>query len=142
MRPVTADDHAELLVRFANGAMGAITVSGLTPGGYGMSILVVGTNGALRLDNQDQLWGMQGDSSPTASGSRSGHAIRRRRWPNCPTADRLRWARYFLAQTLAMSLPMGETMLDDAASFYDGLVVQRAMDAARRAHANGTWETL
>ena len=37
---------------------------------------------------------------------------------------------------------MGETLLDNAASFYDGLVVQRAMDAARTAHANRTWESL
>ena len=29
---------------------------------------------------------------------------------------------YYLAQMLAMSLPMGEVLLDDAASFYDGLV--------------------
>ena len=49
---------------------------------------------------------------------------------------------YYLAQTLAMSLPMGETLLDDAASFYDGLVVQRALDAARRAHAEKVWENL
>ena len=48
---------------------------------------------------------------------------------------------YYLAQTLAMSLAMGEVMLDDAASFYDGLVVQRAMDAARRSHQQGTWVT-
>ncbi|MBK8796225.1 MAG: Gfo/Idh/MocA family oxidoreductase [Anaerolineales bacterium] len=59
-RQVTADDHADLLLRFANGALGSITVSGITPGGYGMSILVVGTEGALQLDNQDQLFGMKG----------------------------------------------------------------------------------
>jgi len=47
-RQVTADDHADLLLRFANGAVGKITVSGITPGGYGMSILVVGTHGARR----------------------------------------------------------------------------------------------
>jgi len=33
-------------------------------------------------------------------------------------------------------------MLSDAASFYDGLVVQRVLDAARRAHASKSWETL
>jgi hypothetical protein len=45
-------------------------------------------------------------------------------------------------ETLALSLPMGETMLNDAASFYDGLVVQRVLDAARRSHAQKAWETL
>jgi hypothetical protein len=41
-----------------------------------------------------------------------------------------------------MSLPMGETLLADAASFYDGLVVQRTLDAARRASATGVWAAL
>jgi hypothetical protein len=49
---------------------------------------------------------------------------------------------FYLAQTLAMSLPMGETLLADAASFYDGLVVQRTLDAARRASATGVWAAL
>ena len=138
---VTADDHADLLLRFVNGAMGAITVSGITPGGYGMSILVVGTDGALRLDNQDQLFGMQGNYpggawEPIRSMS-----------PSAPLAELLRpgpfaVGSYYLAQALATSLPMGKTLLEDAASFYDGLVVQRAMDAARRAHADRTWESL
>lgn len=138
---VTADDHADLLLRFANGAMGAITVSGITPGGYGMSILVVGTNGALKLDNQDQLLGMQGNYPDGAW-----EPIRAIQQPatlaELPNQGPFTVGSYYLAQTLAMSLPMGETLLDDAASFYDGLVVQRAMDAARRAHANRTWETL
>lgn len=138
---VTSDDHADLLLRFANGAMGAITVSGITPGGYGMSILVVGTNGALKLDNQDQLFGMQGNYPDG-----TWEPIRVMQQPaalaELPSQGPFAVGSYFLAQTLAMSLPMGETLLDDAASFYDGLVVQRAMDAARRAHANRTWETL
>lgn len=138
---VTADDHADLLLRFANGAMGKITVSGITPGGYGMSILVVGTNGALMLDNQDQLFGMK-DSYPGGSWE----PIRPKQ--TMPPTDKLpnqgafTIGAYYLAQTLAMSLPMGETMLDDAASFYDGLVVQRVLDAARRSHQNKAWETL
>ena len=43
---------------------GTITASGITPGGHGMSILVVGTTGALKLDNQDQLWCKQGANYP------------------------------------------------------------------------------
>lgn len=140
-RQVTADDHADLLLRFANGAMGKITVSGLTPGGYGMSILVVGADGALMLDNQDQLFGMKG-----AYPAGSWEPIRPRQAPpvigELPNQGSFTVGSYYMAQTLAMSLPMGETMLDDAASFYDGLVVQRVMDAARRAHQTETWEML
>ena len=106
-----------------------------------MSILVVGTNGALKLDNQDQLFGMQGNYPEG-----TWEPIRAMQQPgtlaDLPNQGPFTVGSYFLAQTLAMSLPMGETLLDDAASFYDGLVVQRAMDAARRAHANRGWESL
>ena len=142
MRPVTADDHAQLLVRFANGAQGAITVSGLTPGGYGMQILAVGSDGAVRLDNHDQLWGMRGDAFPGGEWE----PIRPRHAPanldGLPNTGSFTVGTLYLAQTLAMSLPMGETMIAEAASFYDGLVVQRALDAARRTHQQGTWERL
>jgi predicted dehydrogenase len=142
VRQVTADDHAQLLLRFANGAHGTITVSGLTPGGWGMSILVVGTDGVLKLDNQDQLWGMRGSAHPGGEWE----AIRPRHAPpniaELPNQRAFGVGTYFMAQMLAMSLPMGEVMLDDAASFYDGLVVQRALDAARAAHQNGAWLKL
>lgn len=140
-RPVSADDHAHLLLRFANGAQGTITASGLTPGGYGMSILVVGSEGALRLDNKDQLWGMRGEYP-----GGQWEAIRPRHAPanleGLPGTGSFTVGTLYLAQTLAMSLPMGETLLAEAASFYDGLVVQRALDAARRAHQQSVWERL
>jgi hypothetical protein len=46
---------------------------------------------------------------------------------------------YYLAQAMTASLTAGQTVLPDAASFYDGLVVQRALDAARRSHAELLW---
>lgn len=140
-RQVTADDHADLLLRFANGAMGKITVSGLTPGGYGMSILVVGTDGALMLDNQDQLYGMK-DGYPSGSWEPIRPKQALPAVEGLPNQGAFTVGSYYMAQTLAMSLSMGETLIDDAASFYDGLVVQRVLDAARRAHQLKTWETL
>jgi predicted dehydrogenase len=141
-RPVTADDHAQVMLRFANGALGSITVSGLTPGGYGMSILVVGTRGALKLDYTDVLWGMQGDDYPGGEWE----PIRARHAPanlsELPNQRSFTVGTLYFGQMLAMSLPMGEVLLDDAASFYDGLVVQRALDAARRSNQQGTWERL
>ncbi len=142
VRQVTADDHAQILLRFANGAQGSITVSGLTPGGWGMSITAVGTDGALRLDNQDMLWGMRGAAYPGGEWE----AVRPRHAPanlaDLPNQRAFGVGTYYLAQMLAMSLPMGEVLLNDAASFYDGLVVQRALDAARAAHQNGSWVKL
>jgi predicted dehydrogenase len=139
---VTADDHAQLLLRFANGAQGRIAVSGLTPGGWGMSILAVGTDGVLRLDNQDQLWSMRGASYPGGEWEpvRPRHAAAN--LAELPNQRAFGIGTYYLAQTLALSLPLGEVLLDDAASFYDGLVVQRGLDAARAAHQNSTWLRL
>lgn len=140
--PVTADEHANLLLRFANGALGTITVSGLTPGGWGMSILVVGSKGALKLDNQDGLWMMAGEMHPGGAWE----PVRPRHAPanlaELPNQRPFAIGSLYLAQTLAMVLPMGEVMIDDAASFYDGLAVQRAIDAARAAHADCTWKKL
>ena len=139
---VTADDHADLLVRFANGVHGTLTASGMTPGGYGLNTLVVGSEGALKLDNQDNLWQMRaprlaaGDWEP----------VRPRYTPAdlgaVPANNPFAVGSFYLAQTLAAVLPMGETALPDAASFYDGLVVQRALDAVRESHRTGAWVQL
>jgi hypothetical protein len=98
-------------VRFGNGAQGVITASGLTPGGYGMQILVVGAQGALRLDNRDQLWGMRGAAYPDGEWE----PIRPRHAPanleGMPNTGSFAVGTLYLAQTLAMSLPMGETMI-------------------------------
>lgn len=141
-RIVTADDHAHLLLRFANGALGTITASGITPGGYGMSVTVVGTAGALKLDNQDQLWSAQGDDlvngvwQPVRVKQAGGDLDK------LPNRGPFTVGSFYLAQTLAALLPQGESMLAEAASFYDGLVVQRVLDAARRSHAEQNWIVL
>jgi predicted dehydrogenase len=117
-------------------------VYGLTPGGWGMSILVVGTKGALKLDNQDGLLLMAGDMHPGAEWQ----PVRPRHAPanlaDLPNQRPFAVGSLYLAQTLAMMLPMGEVLLDDAASFYDGLVVQRALDTARAAATAGVWQRL
>jgi predicted dehydrogenase len=138
-RQVTADDHAHLLLRFTNGAQGSILVSGLTPGASGTELTVLGTNGALRLDQNDQLWGVQGDDlykgnwQPLESGSPGG-------LPNGVPADQpFQVGTYCLGRALAEALPRGETVLPEAASFYDGLAVQRALDAARQSQRDPQW---
>ncbi len=56
---VTNDDHAQIMCRFANGAMGNIYVSRISTGRkMGYAYEVSGTKGALRFDQEDQnaLW--------------------------------------------------------------------------------------
>ena len=139
---VTAEDHAEMLVRFASGVQGRLTASGMTPGGFGITTLAVGAEGALRLDNQDVLTILRGPTYPSGD-----WAPVRLKYPladlqGLPANNPFAVGSFYLAQTLAAVLPMGETSLPEAASFYDGLVVQRAMDAVRRSHASNAWVTL
>lgn len=141
MLPVSADDHARLLLQFASGASGTITVSGITPGGFGMTVDVVGTHGALRIDNKNQLWGMEGNPA------RGEWAPIRVKTPGLdmaalPNQSPFAIGTFYLAQTLVTAFAMDELALPDAASFYDGLVVQRMMDAARTAHRDKVWVRL
>lgn len=139
---VTADDHADMLVRFANGVQGTLTASGMTPGGYGLNTLIVGSEGALKLDNQDNLWQMR--APKLAAGD--WEAVRPKFTPAdlgpVPANNPFAVGSFYLAQTLAAILPMGETALPEAASFYDGLVVQRALDAVRQSHRDNAWVQL
>jgi predicted dehydrogenase len=141
-REVTADDHADILLRLGSGVQGRICASGMTPGGYGLETLVVGTTGAIRLDNQDRLWLRHGDEYPTGEWE----AVRAKypvvELPGLPANNPFAIGSYYLAQTLATLIPMGDAVLPDAASFYDGLVVQRIMDAVRESHAKRAWITL
>jgi predicted dehydrogenase len=71
MVPVTNDDQAHLLCRFASGAMGSLFVSRIATGrkmGYAYDIY--GTKGAIRFDGEDQnaLWLYKGDQRPDRQG--------------------------------------------------------------------------
>jgi predicted dehydrogenase len=57
--PVTNDDHAQLMCRFASGAMGHLYFSRTSHGRkMGYAYEITGTNGAIRFDQEDQnaLW--------------------------------------------------------------------------------------
>lgn len=141
-RQVTADDQAQLLLRFSNGAQGSITVSGLVPGPSFSEVMVVGTNGALRLDNEGQLWGMQGKQMLAGEWQLIPTDFAKALPAEVPVEQPFATGSYFLAQTLAQALSNGETIIPDAASFYDGLAVQRALDAARKSHREQKWVTV
>jgi predicted dehydrogenase len=137
-RQVTADDHAQIMLRFANGAQGSITVSGLVPGGAGNETLIIGTQGALRLDPEDRLWEVhrEGFSKGDWQLIKTGFP---EQLPNgVPGSQPYAVGTFYLAQALA-ALPADHVVLPEAASFYDGLAVQRALDAARRSHREQVW---
>jgi len=68
---VTNDDHAQIMCRFAGGALGSLYISRIATGrkmGYVYEIF--GTKGALRFDQEDQnaLWLYKGDAKPDRQG--------------------------------------------------------------------------
>jgi predicted dehydrogenase len=141
-RQVTADDHAQIMLRFANGAQGWITVSGLTPGQAGSKLMIVGTQGALKLDSKDQLWGAQGSDFHKGNWQPIQIEPLAPALADQPQLTAFAIGSYYLALALAQALPQGEYVLPDAASFYDGLAVQRALNAARESYAQKSWVRL
>ncbi len=139
---VTSDDHANLMLRYASGALGTIKVSALNPDNLGMSITITGTEGALKIDYQDHLWGLHGPTYPRGEWERLEPPEALIDIARLPSASPFAVGSYYLARTLAADLSAGETILPEAASFYDGLVVQRALDAARRSAMDGVWVLL
>lgn len=139
---VTADDHAHLQLHFANDISGTMTVSGITPSGYGMNTLAVGNKGALRLDNEDQLWGAQGDAFHRGDWQRVETDFPAAEITDLAGQNPFAIGTYYLGKRLAEALPAEEYFLEEAASFYDGLVVQRMLDAARKSHSEQIWVEL
>jgi len=139
---VTADDHADILVRFANGVQGRLAASGLTPGGYGMETLITGTDGALRLDNEDRLWIQKGGYYPGREWEEVQLRHERDDLGRLPSAGPFSVGSYYLGRTLSAAIAMNETTVPEAASFYDGLVVQRVLDAVRRSAREEKWIAL
>jgi len=140
--PVTSDDHADILLHFGHGVRGRIVVSGITPSATsGMEIVVTGEKGALRINSQDVL---EVRREPGAAGKWEAVEM-----PSLPeelseiaAKGTMSIGSYYLAEAIAAALPLGETTLPDAASFYDGLVVQRALDAIYTTQNAPAWVNL
>jgi predicted dehydrogenase len=68
---VTNDDQAQIMCRFAGGAMGSLFVSRVATGRkMGYIYEIFGTRGAIRFDQEDQnaLWLYKGDAAPARQG--------------------------------------------------------------------------
>ncbi len=142
LRPVTADDHAHLQLRFGNGVQGAATISGVTPGGAGQTIEIYGTDGALRLDTQDHLWGLRGKAFPNGEWAPIRVLDPVANLAEMPSLSPYARGSVYLARTVAGALAQGESWLPDAANFLDGLAVQRVLDAARLSDSEEMWVTV
>ena len=136
-RPITADDVAEAWLRFASGAQGTFLLSALEAERI-HRLTLSGTEGWAQLEEQRPLRVARRDMEPQPveipeelpSSSELG----------IPDTD---WARAFLrlARALVSAIAEGGD-LPAAASFADGLAVQRVLDAVRISAAREAWEPV
>jgi predicted dehydrogenase len=142
MRPVTTDDEAKLLFRFAGGphtedATGAASISVVESGKYENRLEIYGTKGALMVEETGELW-----LSPAGCGTWRPVQVEQDHM-----AQGMRdssWSRGFTAFSIAIVEIMraGRTTVKDAASFEDGYRVQLVLDALRASNESGCWVTV
>jgi predicted dehydrogenase len=123
-RPVTADDFASFVMRLASGALATITLTTVASHGPGHFAQVSGTEGTLVLAGETKL----GIGRPGAS--LEDISVPDELWEQ--TVPNNMWARSFvrLMRDLVGVLE-GKPASGEPATFYDGLAVQRVMDAVR-----------
>jgi predicted dehydrogenase len=139
MRPVTSDDEAELLFRFADSSLtknatGSVSLSVVESGRYENRLEIYGTTGALMVEETGELW-----HSPAGSGNWQPVAV-----DQDAMAKGMRpgsWSRGFTAfsGSIIEALLAGEGTVKGAATFEDGYRTQLVLDAARASNKGGCW---
>ncbi len=123
-RPVTADEYASFVMRLASGALATITLTTVAAHGPGHFAQITGRDGTLVLTGETTLEiGRSGGPLEDAS-------VPDDLWER--TTPNNMWARSFvrLMRDLVGVLD-GRAAAGEPATFYDGLAVQRVMDAVR-----------
>jgi predicted dehydrogenase len=123
-RAVTADEYASFVMRLANGAVATITLTTVAGHGPGHFAQITGRGGTLVLTGETTLEvGRPGGPLEDAS-------VPDDLWEQ--TVPNNMWARSFvrLMRDLVAELD-GQPAAGQPATFYDGLAVQRVMDAVR-----------
>jgi predicted dehydrogenase len=138
-RPVTSDDEANLLLRFANGALtknttGAVSMSMVESGAPEHRLEIFGSRGALMVKEPDELWHSTIGSNDWT----------RLETPQTEIAQGMRdsgWSRGFTtyARAIIEALHEGQSSIEGAATFRDGYKTQLVLDAARQSHESGCW---
>jgi predicted dehydrogenase len=136
---VTADDFAAVHLRLRGGAFVAMTFSAVASGPDEQSVLTIhGEDAAFRLTGEELLFAKRGEPYQRIAGgvmaSRPGNS----------RGGAFGTGTYHLGLALKRALDDGDrNALARAATFEDGLAVQRVLDAARRSSENGgQWEAV
>jgi predicted dehydrogenase len=136
-KPVTADEEAEVLLRFGGGLTATVTLSSVEPGEPMHLAEVFGERGGLRVRGTE-LW-------RSTVGGRTWERV------ELPALEPLprgmpegEWSQGFVhfARVLTEALRLGRATLEGAATLEDGWRNQLVLDAARRSHSERRWVAL
>jgi predicted dehydrogenase len=135
MREVTSDDFTSVDLRLRGGAVGAMTFSGVAAGPDESSVLTIhGERGAMRFIGEEVFLSnggapftvMAGEPMTSRPGNSHGGAFGT--------------GTLYLGRALRAARDDGDrAALNPAATFRDGLMQQRILDAARKSPADGGW---
>jgi predicted dehydrogenase len=137
LRKVSSDDEANLFVRFADSdltedATGNISMSMTEYPKYLNRTELFGTKGTIRIEHRGEVFlGLAGENDWTQIEVDLGNNIK-----GVPDTG---FARAFLsfAQKIIETLSKGETKIRHAATFEDGMNVQKVLDAAYKSNETG-----
>ena len=136
-RDVTTDDEANMLLRFADSeltddATGLVSVSMVEQPEYVSRLEMFGTLGAIRIDHRGDVFiAKNGEADWTALDAEFGEAV-----PGYPDTGFPRGFMAF-APCIVEAIREGMSEIEYAATFADGLKVQRVHDAASESNASG-----
>lgn len=137
IRKVTSDDESNMLLRFADGeltddATGIVSVSMTEGPKYQNSMEFFGTAGVMRIGHLGEIW-----LAPAGSDDWDQIDVDLGRlMPGMPDTG---FARGFLefAPVIVDALKRGDAVIENAATFSDGVRIQKVLDAARKSNASG-----
>ncbi len=137
MREVTSDDESNLIVRFADGdltedATGIVSISMVEYPNYQNVIEFFGTDGALRVN-------FRGEIEMAKAGEKDWRAIDVGLGKLVEGVADTGFSRGFMefAPKIVEAILEGKTEIEHAATFEDGLKVQKVLDAARKSDRMG-----
>lgn len=137
VRDVTTDDEAMMIFRFAENeltedATGIVSISMTEQPKYQNLIEFFGTKGAIRIEHRGELYVTKsGESDWTSVESDLGKAIK-----GVPDTGFSRGFMSFAPHIIAAILN-GKTEIEHAATFTDGVKVQKVLDAAHESNEKG-----
>lgn len=137
MRDVTSDDESNMLLRFRDSeltsdATGLVSVSMTEYPKYKNRLEFYGSDGAIRIDHI-------GDVYLAKAGDDDWKTVEVPLTANIPGVADTGFARGFMdfAPHIIEAVRGGQSWIENAATFEDGLKVQRVLDAARESSASG-----